>query len=51
VLEAFLFGISKADPVTFVGAVALFLTMGVAAGLPPARRAAGVDPVVALRTD
>jgi predicted permease len=44
-----LYGIDALDPVTFVGAVAtLVLVSGVAAYVP-ARRAAGADPVEALR--
>lgn len=50
-LTSFLFGVSAGDPVTFllVG-VGLALVAATASWLP-ARRAAGVDPVVALRAD
>lgn len=51
VLEALLFGVTARDPVSF-GTAALFLC-GVAllASYIPARRAARVDPMVALRQD
>ena len=50
-LTSFLFGVSAGDPATFllVG-VGLALVAATASWLP-ARRAAGVDPVVALRAD
>jgi ABC-type lipoprotein release transport system permease subunit len=49
VLQSLLFGIEPFDPVTFVLVVALLGTASVLASWIPARRAAGVDPVVALR--
>jgi putative ABC transport system permease protein len=51
VLDAWLFGISAHDPVTFAGSTALLLAVAVAAILVPSRRAATLDPVQALRTD
>jgi predicted permease len=50
-LRTLLFGISDADPVTFAGAAIFFLVLGLAAAAVPARRAARIDPVVALRTE
>ncbi len=49
VIAAQLWGISATDPVTLAGAVILLLTTGVVACWIPARRAARVDPLVALR--
>ena len=51
ILTSLMFGISPADPVTFGAAVATFLAIGLEAGAVPARRAARVDPAVALRVD
>ena len=50
-LRSLMFGISENDPVTFATAAAIFLSLGVVAGLAPARRAASVDPVIALRAE
>jgi putative ABC transport system permease protein len=43
------FGISPADPATFLSAAAVLVILAGAACLIPARRAAKVDPIVALR--
>jgi ABC-type antimicrobial peptide transport system permease subunit len=49
VVESFLFGVSRLDPVSLVG-IALVIALGsVVACLPPSRRATRVDPTVALR--
>jgi ABC-type lipoprotein release transport system permease subunit len=51
VLESFLFETRPTDPATLVTTVLLLaVTAGVAAWIP-ARRAALVDPVIALRTE
>jgi predicted permease len=42
-------GISGADPLTFSGAVVVFALIVAAASIVPARRAARVDPIEALR--
>jgi len=42
-------GVSTTDPWTFVAVVAIVVLVGLAACLLPARSAARVDPVVALR--
>ena len=44
-----LFGISPSDPLTFVAATALMAGVAAVAGFLPDRRAANVDPMVALR--
>ncbi|HEY6147079.1 MAG TPA: FtsX-like permease family protein, partial [Thermoanaerobaculia bacterium] len=48
-LERFLYGVAPADPPTFAGAVLLLIAGGLAAADLPARRAAAVSPVEALR--
>ena len=50
-LESLLFGVRGLDPVTFGGAGLLFALVAAAASYFPARRAARVDPVVALRRE
>jgi predicted permease len=44
-----LYGLRPDDPVTLLSAAALLFAVGVLAGLLPARRAAKLDPMVALR--
>ncbi|MEO6568048.1 MAG: ABC transporter permease [Opitutaceae bacterium] len=50
-LQTMLFEISPLDPATFVGVAAILALIGIAACYVPARRAAKVDPVVALRSE
>jgi putative ABC transport system permease protein len=48
-LTSMLFGIKAIDPVTFALAAMLFLVVAFAASYIPARRAAAVEPMAALR--
>ncbi len=50
-LHALLFGISTLDPLSYAAAVLLLASTAAAACYFPARRAAGLDPMVALRED
>ncbi|MDB4909045.1 MAG: permease [Gemmatimonadetes bacterium] len=50
-LRTFLFGVSPADPVALLGTVVLLAATALVACYIPARRAAGVEPIVALRQE
>jgi len=50
-LSKFLYGVTATDPATFVEVSALLVAVAFLAGYFPARRAAGVDPLTALRVD
>jgi ABC-type antimicrobial peptide transport system permease subunit len=48
-ISGMLFGITATDPLTFAGVAVLLGTVAFFANYLPARRAASVDPMVALR--
>jgi putative ABC transport system permease protein len=50
-LESMLYGVRSYDPVTFVAIVAVLAAIAALACLLPARRAARVDPLTALRAE
>ena len=50
-MSAVLFAVSPADAVILAGSSFVLVVVALAAGLLPARRAAAIDPIVALRTE
>jgi predicted permease len=50
-IQAFLFGVGRHDPITILSVCALLAVSGLIATIIPARRAASIDPMQALRTD
>jgi predicted permease len=50
-LGTLLFGVLPLDPISFLGAASALGAVALAAALIPARRAAGVDPLIALRQE
>jgi putative ABC transport system permease protein len=50
-IASLLFGITGLDPVTYAGVAALLLAVSAIACLVPARRAASIDPMQALRSE
>ena len=51
VMASMLVGVTTTDPATFAAMIALFFLIAVMASWAPARRAAGLDPVAALREE
>jgi predicted permease len=51
VIASLLYGLKPWDPTTLAGAAGVLLLVAVAASWVPARRAAGIDPMKALRHD
>jgi predicted permease len=50
-MTGFLYGVTATDPVTFLAVSLILIATGLLAGYFPARRAARVDPMVALRSE
>jgi putative ABC transport system permease protein len=50
-LESLLYGVAATDPWTFAGVAMLLLAAGALASWLPARRAAEIDPLIALREE
>ncbi len=50
-LHSFLFGVTQYDPLTLIAAPLLLLVVGALAAWLPARRAAALEPLEALRTE
>jgi putative ABC transport system permease protein len=50
-IQAFLFGVGRHDPITILAVCALLAVFGLIAAIVPARRAASIDPMQALRTE
>ncbi|HEY0564044.1 MAG TPA: hypothetical protein VGC88_00595, partial [Terriglobales bacterium] len=48
-LRSLLFGVSHYDPFTLIAVVAVIAFVALAASMLPARRAANIDPMKALR--
>lgn len=51
VMTSMLVGVKATDPATFAGSAAFFFGVAWLACWVPARRAAALDPVIALRED
>jgi putative ABC transport system permease protein len=50
-MKSFLFGVGATDPLTFAAVAALLVFVALLASYIPARRAAKVDPMIALRCE
>jgi ABC-type lipoprotein release transport system permease subunit len=50
-VRSLLFGIQGVEPAILAAVIALFLLSALAAGFLPARRAASIDPMEALRME
>lgn len=50
-IGSLLFGVTPADPLTFIGMAVLLMSVATVAGYLPARRASRIDPMIALRAN
>jgi putative ABC transport system permease protein len=50
-LESMVFGVSTSDPLTYAAVAALMIVVALMAAYIPARRATGIDPMIALRAE
>ncbi len=50
-VRSLLFGVTYGDPLTFVAAALVLMTIAILAGYLPARRASRIDPMICLRAD
>jgi hypothetical protein len=50
-IQGLLFGVAPHDPATFLGVAALMAAIGIGACWIPARRAARIDPAIAMRSE
>jgi ABC-type antimicrobial peptide transport system permease subunit len=50
-VRGFLYGLSPSDPVTYAGVALVLAAIALVASWLPARRAARVDPMIALREE